>query len=64
VWCRICVLKSAKQATVVFSRSTADAEDVAAGEIAKEVEYLHPLAQELRRLAAFLSVLTMQKLIF
>jgi hypothetical protein len=35
--------KSAKQPTV--SRSTAEAEYVAAGEVAKEVQYIHALAQ-------------------
>jgi hypothetical protein len=38
--------KSAKQATV--SRSTAEAEYVAAGEVAIEVQYLHALSQELK----------------
>jgi hypothetical protein len=38
--------KSAKQATV--SRSTAEAEYVAAGEVAKEVQYMHALSRELR----------------
>jgi hypothetical protein len=38
--------KSAKQATVC--RSTAEAEYVAAGEVAKEVQHLHALSQELK----------------